>query len=295
MNSPTLKLDAVHLVDDGVYLVSGKYGYSFEVDGLPAPKNDFVVQSLDSIQQVVHKRGPFLNYKNGAGETMTAEAYGAEVARLLEKSYRDSDGEIQFSLLDDEYAYRKFISSWVVGDREPDTIERLPVEVQVTEVRVNSGDPDIVSLWNSPQMDLDKTLYQLDRDVIMARTFYEACQQGNVKGDNENHTYLRFAKIEGSYAFNDSFYQSRQKFTGTLEQCKAEKAVCIKRVRDIVAVHVAKKYGDSLRNVGDVLIRLQEVQRNLQAVRVASKSTAASLTIAKQQLAKLIERIGAEV
>lgn len=295
MVAPLLTLEAVHLVDEGVYLVTGKWGHSFEVDGLPQPKNDFVVQSLEGIRQVVTKRGRLLNYKSESGETITSEDYAAEVARLIGKSYRDSDDEIQFANLDDEFAYRKFFATWSAGDREPDVVEHQPVNVVVTEVRLNSGDPDIQSLWNSPRVDREKTLYTIDRDGIMVRAFYAACEDGGVKGENEGRRYLRFAKIEGGYAFNDSFDESRQKFVGTLEQCKAEKAACIKRVNEVVAAHVAKKRGIPLKGAGTVVIELEGISRRLSSIRAAKQSHASELLAVRKSINDLIASIRQQI
>lgn len=288
------KLKATHLVDDGVYLIDRQRGFEYEVDGMPTPPGQFVVKTLDSIVQVTRTRGELLNWRDADGNTLTAAEYAEQKAALLVGATQDDDLDWHFPNLDAEFAYRKFLAQWQPGDRAPDAVTRTPVEAEVVEVRVNSGDPDIVSLWNSPTLHVDQRLYSMSRDSVMLKAFNELCAAADLKTEVPHHSGLRFAKIEGDYAFDATFDESKTPFIGTLEACKAEKAARIARVTAVVRAHEAKKRGLHLQNAGAVALGLKKVQTNLSGVR-SKQDTAASLNAAKRDLAALISAIEREL
>jgi hypothetical protein len=291
-----MPLKAIHLVDEGVYLVDRPWSGQYEVGGLAAaPQGQLVVKSLDSVVHVETRQGELLNFKDESGEVMSAADYAAQRLELLKDSTVDDDGNREFKTLEAEFVYRKFADRWKAGDRAPNTVIRTPAEIEVTEVRVNSGDPDIVSLWNAPDLHQDVRLYSLNRDGVMVKAFHEQCREAGLTFENDSHpSYLRFAKIEGEYAFSDAFNQNKRPFTGTLAQCKAEKAHCIQRVTAVVSLRAAKKRGIQLQNAGTVLIALQGVQTNLAGVR-ARKDSDASLSGARKRLTSLIADIQKEI
>lgn len=293
-----MALKAVHLVDDGAYLVERSWGDEIEVDGLPMPGNSFVVQSLDRILIVTRKHGELLNYRDAEGNTISAEEHDRIRAALLEGSTTDDDGDRTFRSLDAEFDYRKFEARWQAGDRAPDTVTKLPAEVEVIEVRVNSGDPDIVSLWNAPHVQRDATLYKFDRDRFMVALCVAMCAEAGLALDNKGmfgggaNDDLRFAKIEGAYAFDESFAKSRAPFVGTVAQCKAEKDKCRERVTRIVNTHAAKKHGDPLTNAGTVLLSLRSLSDTLSGVR-AKADYVGNLNSARKELTALIASVEA--
>lgn len=287
-----MKLKAIHLVLEKAYLLDSVWGIDLELDGEPLPRSQQVcLPKLDGIVQVSKRIGDITHYADATGEQISPDQYKDEKSRLLAHASdeEDDDGNPVFSSLEDEFAYRKFRQRWSAV-RGPDWIERTPVEFEITEVRTNSGDPDIVSLWNSRAMLAEQCLYQIDTDGVMNRAFHAACSEAGLIHDNEGRAYLRFAKIERQYAFDNSFDESKRKFVGTLEQCKAHKAASIKRVTDIVEIHAAKKRGTALRGAAQVLFALQGIQTNLMGVR-PKNDTAPSLLAARKSVAALIEEI----
>jgi hypothetical protein len=292
---------AVHLVDDNTFLVELPWGVEAEVDGITVSGRQCVVQSLDRVLIVTRKPGELLNYRDPDGVTISADEYNAVRAALLEGCVHDEDGDRTFPSLDAEFEYRKFEARWQRGDRAPDTVTKLPAEAEVTEVRVNSGDPDIVSLWNAPHVVRDAAMYSFDRDRFMVALCKALCSEAGLSLDNRNTLFcneekddLRFAKIEGGYAFDDSFNKSRQAFIGTLEQCKAEKAKCRARVENIVNVHAAKKHGNRLANAGTVLLSLRSLSNRLSGVR-AKADYVGNLNGVRKELAELIASVEASL
>lgn len=287
------KLQAIHLVDEGVYLVEAKWGYEYEVDGIRAPKNrEFVVKSPESILQVQSHAGEIVYWKDDDGKTILPLDYNDKRAELLAGT--SDDGELTFPTLDAEFAFRKFMERWKTPVRSEPTTTKTPVEFDVVEIRTQSGDPDIHSQWNAPTVTNDRKLYSLARDTVMLRTCREQCGAADLPLDIPSHSALRYAKIDGNYAFDDSFTESKRPFVGTLEQCKAEKAKCIARVTDVVSVYAAKKRNVLLNNAGQVLLELHSLKRNMLGVR-AKQDSGGSLMSAHRQLDKLIEQISASI
>lgn len=280
-----MALKAIHLVDEGAYLVESGYGEEYEVDGMKMPQKA-VVQSLDKIVRVKRIPPHIVAYTDASGARLTAAEYADKSAELLTGAHRE-DGELQFPSLEAEFEYRKFAERWCNREYSEQTAVREPASAEVTEIRVESGDPDIVSLWNSPHVRNDVRLYSLNRDALMIRTAMEQCAAAGLSFDNATHSGLRFAKIDGAYAFDDTFSESRP-FIGTVEQCRAEKAKCIDRVTRIVRPRAAQKKGVTLSNAGSVLLALKDVQRLLLGVR-AKQDTASSLVSARERVATLVE------
>lgn len=288
-----MPIEAVHLVNEGAYLVELPYGRSFEVGGMPIKVHSVVVQSLSELVEVTRTHSTPASYKNESGSVVISAAdYTMRRAELLRDSYLD-DGARVFPSLDAEFAFRRFEREWVVHEITPAVETRAAVtDVQVVEVRTDSGDPDIVSLWNSPMTHVDRKLYKLNIDRVMVAAAQSLCADFGLTFYNDvaHSAHLRFAKIEGEYAFDDSFNQSSRPFIGTRAQCQQKKADYIERVRLIVAVKAAKKNGVKLANAGHIAERLANVGRTLS--RVTSKAhTQAALHSARQDVDSLLRDI----
>ncbi len=286
-------MDAIHLVDEGAYLVELGWGGTYEIDGIEVGSNKtVVVESLDKIIAVSTRHGEIVSYTDGEGNEITAADHALQRGNLLGRAFREA-GEWTFPDLDAEFEYKKFMARWKTPKRAPDVVERSPVEAKIAEVRTNSGDPDIVSLWNAPSTHDQRKLYRVNIGNVMVATFHDLCQKHGLKGDNEqNRDYLEFAKIEGSYAFSGSGFKDRENrpFTGTLAQCKAAKEDAINRVQAVVVVHAAKKNNVGIPNAGDVVLKLKSVRTNLMGVR-AKSGTEASLRGACTAVDDLISAI----
>lgn len=291
-----MKLNAIHLIDQGSYLVDRSWSLELEVDGIPIPSgsSQIVAQSLDRILVVTRRQGEVLTYRDAEGATITAADHAQQKTALLEGVTTD-DGDRLFPSLDAEFAYRKFEARWKVGERAPDVVTKLPAEVQITEVRTSSGDPDIVSLWNAPHVKRDATLYSFDRDSFMVRLCKTLCADSGLALDMKMTSsgewdYLRFAKIDGEYAFGDTFDKCKGTFISTLAECAAEKERCRERVASIVRVHAIKKADQPLLNAGDVILGLRDVHRRLSSLSVKGSGTN-DLGYARKRLTDLITAI----
>jgi hypothetical protein len=288
-----MQLEAIHLVDDGVYIVSRAWGYEYEVDGLTVPTgSEIVVTDPARLVRVERRSGPVLAWQDAQGNLLPNEIYEAQKQVLLEGSARDDEGELTFPDLDAEFEYRKFVARWAIPQRGPEVVERTPVDLKVVEVRVNSGDPDIVSLWNAPHVVRDASLYQFDRTAYLRRTVRELAEASGLAVDIPTHSGVRFAKLDNEYAFNDSFDTSRGNlFIGTLQQCKDEKQKWHSRVAEIVNRHAIKKSGKPLTNAGDVLLALSDLRARLANVAPKGRSSESELGAVRKRIGDLITTI----
>jgi hypothetical protein len=142
----TVNLKAIHLVNEGSYLVTRGY-HSLEVDGVSVGENTFVVSDLSSIRNVRALPREITHYVDEQGEIKSVESYTSEKSSLLVGATEDSEYSdcYSFSDLDKEFAYRRFLKTWSPVYTEAKS-ERESVTFELTEVRTNSGDPDIRSL-----------------------------------------------------------------------------------------------------------------------------------------------------
>lgn len=278
----TITLKATHLVNEGSYLVNRGYHVchtDIEVDGIPVPvtASTFVVSDPSTILSVRVISPTITHYEGETGDTMSVESYGEQKSSLLSKGdLEDLEEEYIFGDLDDEFAYKRFLRTWKPVFGESRT-EKEPVTLELVEVRTNSGDPDIQSLWNSPQCATKAHLYTLNRTAISVRDFKACCEARDLDYSLSTHSGIRFAKIDGNYVgFDDMDFSKSTGFVGTLEQCKAEKERLYKRVEDEVKLFIAKyrtKVG--LKNAAEVLSDLGSIHNMVSRISPMKASRAA--------------------
>ena len=226
------------------YIVHLGYG-EYVVDGVETwgPKH-VVVQSAEEVQAVHRVPARVKTYKNiGTGETVWALDHDRRIENLREQhGEKDDAGLIAFKDIEKRIEYIRLTEEWRPDEYTEPKIDLQPVSLKVTEVRTDSGDPDITSLWNSPAVtSSNRALYELNRDVVMLREAVSLCQKHGFNFQNDaTRTYLEFAKLDGEYAFHGGFKESRP-FVGTLDECKAEKTRSLERVRSVIRIHLAKK------------------------------------------------------
>lgn len=288
-----IKITAVHLENEGAYIVnaSGLWSYTVTCGGAPV-KGEFVTQSLDDVEVTITKPGSLVHWADEFGNNLSPEDYAIERETLLSESH-DCDGAPVFKSLEAEFAFRKFSARWSAVLSEP-TTERVPISFDITEVRTSSGDPEILSMWNSARMDSDNKLYSVRRNSVAVRMLREACIRDGIAVEIPTHSGVRFAKIADSYAFCDGDEFTDRPFIGTLAQCRAEKRKISARIEAVVATHVAKLRGTQLTGVGEIVLQLEGVRHSLARVR-PKQDTATHLRLAEKTLSELIARLQASL
>lgn len=287
----SIALKATHLINEGAYLVSRDWlspGH-FEKAGQVLPNDrDFVVPDLDGIEWITTRRGDLVRFVDGKGGELTPEEQKARLVELRARA-EECDGDWIFGDIDHEYEHKKFLAQWspVFG---PDVTVRTPVTFDITEVRTTSGDEDIQSLWNSSDTPDQCKLYQVNLDRVMIKAFREACEKAELSYDVPSHSALRFAKIEGSFAFNDAWNERKRPFIGTLKQCKAEKSQWVENVLRVVRTHAALKQQIPPKNIGQLVIEMRAIQNKLISVQAKSGSSD-MLHAARKHVGELLEAL----
>jgi hypothetical protein len=256
-----IKTTAIHLLPDDVYLVKHPTYCKIIVNGIEVPKNNynFVVKTLDEIEAEINLPGKLISFKNSSNETfISPKEYEERLYNLRSKGYLDDYDDIIFDDIDNEYAYKKFLKEWtpVYGESQ---IFREPLEIEITEIRTESGDPDIVSLWNSSRLK-EQGLYNLNREEVSKKILATLCQERDLKLEIPSHGGLKYVKINNSYAFTDcaaSLFSGQ--FTGSLEKAKKEKQALVDRITTIVNLHSAKRDNKEFFNQADILIELKKL------------------------------------
>lgn len=277
MTQPVSKpLPAVRLVEDEVFLIEPAWGQKLAVDGMPAPSGRFVVSDLSKVTRIVRKPAPLLHFQNKDDPDlrMSPERHAQELWDLLGDAGPDEDGDIDYQDLDQEFAHKKFLATWkpIYGESE---VVHEPVEFEVVEVRRDSGDSDIVSLWNAPDVvDKNRSLYQVNLAVVEVREFRRLCTENNLVFEVPGHGVLEFAKIEGKYVFGNTYRRPNTSFIGTASACKAEKQKTIELIEGVVNAALAMKCGRRLSSVGATFAVVEDALRHLSNLSVKSGSAA---------------------
>lgn len=298
MTAPKMPVvELVHLVEEDVYLLETvPWGMQLELNGLPV-KAPAAIDDPHQLRRVVPTRTEVVGYVSAdhmAG--LSVERYNELRSQLLEPAGGDEDG---FLNIDDEYAYKKFMRDW-----SPETLVRPatyePVDFQVTEIRRDSGDPDIRSLWNDAKLADQRKMYRVSRLHVAHNTLKQLAAKHGLDVEIPNHSGIRFAKIEGAYSFDDSMDFTRGvDFIGTVEQCKAEKARIVKLVEAPALAAAAKKRGLAVApaSAGEIREKLIRVRAAVLALHLkqSSPSRHGALGLLGEVIAALDTQIAQEL
>jgi len=252
-----VKLQAIHIIEDDVYLIKRMQTYPrLQISGhMVETPGQFVVLNLDEVKVVIKPVPKVIHYVNkNTGEKLSLDEYDVNLRTLESKS--DEDGI--FSDIDEEYAYKKILQEWIpVNEEQPEYIFE-PVEFEIIEVRKNSEDSDIVSLWNSENVIKNGKAYYSIKSLSVAKKFLtQLCSENKLQVEIPTHSGLTYAKINGDYVFDKSYDYKDDGYIGTLEECKQRKEDIYNRIKERVDFALLKKV--KLLSVGEVLLNLENI------------------------------------
>lgn len=286
-----VEVELIYLIEDGVYLVENlPFGYRFEIGGM-TPKLPAVLQHPALLTYQPPARKTITHYVDAEGGRLTVEQYTHTRTVLL--SRQDEHGE--FDNLDDEFAWRKFQQRWTpVVVEEPS--EPVSPAFKIVEIRRESGDPDITSLWNEASVPAQRCLYKMSKLAVSVKALGAACTRLGLGWERPEHSGVRFAKVEGAYVYDETMDFTRTPpFIGTLESCKKVKQELVERVEAPLLAAAAKKRG---------LLATPGSLGELRQLATAARSTAASLHLKTSStsrmgvitpLDKLIQMLDAQI
>lgn len=272
-----LSLDAVHLVNEGVYLLERCQSHQLVVGGINIPQyTQRIVAPGEDDVKVLAKGKPVLDgYRDATSEaTISKDAYHRQLQTF---ELPDEDGN--YTSLDAEFDHRRFESTWIPVYKTQDD-QLVDVVFNVTEIRTESGDADIKSLWNSARVGTQRCLYSLDTHHVIMRTVSDLCTKHSIPWENGS-SGLTYIKIAGAYVATSAPEASdrAREFIGTLDQCVTKKQQLIETATQWVAIGKMRREASITRDAVAILSATQEAIRALTGGRpVKAELTQRALT-----------------
>lgn len=274
----------------GTYLINGTI--KIVADGI---NRDFEISVIPEtvVKEYFEKVITLYTSKDGV-TTISPDFYQMELKQLLMKA-RNSDGfgDYTFDNIDDEYAYKKFLDSWIPTRINKQIFEDIPFELGGV---VYSDYKEIVPLIHCGGEIDDPTCNMLISPIKILK---EVCLEldivyggesktsdANIKYymTNSSHSEIYYAQLNGKYIFTDDktdLYKTQQKFRGSYEECveklKKYKADVKKVITDAIYVN-ENKHLSQLERV-NLINNLKAMHKTLSEVAPMQKSTHAHRNI----------------
>lgn len=232
-----------------VSLASGEYLVDGNLVVVSYGKQDVAVVDDKNIRKITNNR-IIERYNNGESD-ISVEDYNLKREILLSKLVDD-----EWETLDDEFAYRKFMSSWQAIYKE---VQELgdPLIVKYINAKYDTGNKFISNAYLSGIDRKEKSLYTYNQSSawieIVNECFTELKMEN--KGDcrynstsnkkiwgNSNHSCIRYVVAFGSYVFNDAFSSPRM-ITGKLKDMQEHYELDRKNIRSIILKQYYAHFG----------------------------------------------------
>lgn len=190
------------------------------------------VKDVENVR-TIHKQKVLSEYTStldGVTSNLSKEDFDKFKSALLVNCTVDEDGDIDWTDLDSEFAYRKFISMWKPVYTEL-TEYSEPLLIDRTHIRQDTGNPYIVAGFLTGRSDVP--LYSYNRSSAIASLlakkfeslgmeFKEGISYGATEGKkvwgNSTHSGLEYVKAFGKYIIGkDKVSKTRGEFKGSFE------------------------------------------------------------------------------
>lgn len=324
MSQPTLAspvLKVISIDDLGVNIVELPAG-TYLVDGEVVShggwnsyntKHQISAKDVENIR-AVYTRNILVEYvmsvDDGSGDIMPVESYNRIRAEFKINCTEDEDGDIDWTDLDSEFAYRKFVSFWKPKYKEETTYSE-PLLIDRSHIRQDSGNPYIVAGFLTGRSDVPLYSYNRSNAVasMLAKKFeslgmefkegvsYSATEGKKVWG-NSTHSGLEYVTAFGKYIIGKNLVpKTRGEFKGSFEHLEKIYKEDKQWIEDLIQVG----YNLHFRNEGASTVLLGDVYSGLKTcisyvntmeVKVKSETSKRS---ALTQLNKLLEVVNQEV
>lgn len=230
-------------------------------------------------------------YIDSEGNNLSEVEYSKQKSELIKNTYEDSNYEMSFNDLDEEYAYKKFIQKWKEVYKQITTHKRVTFDIQHTMYNL----PKYITHTRKLNGDLKNTLYTYNEglhiidlvtkyltDLGYNKVSHEPRQKNefNIHSPNE---YIRFSKIGTEYMTicikGLKKYEERKVAKGTYQDIINKYNSNIKDIKEAIdfwqvsntklnEISVKKVY-DELTSMRDSLLKIE--------TKVKSSSTKSSL------------------
>lgn len=268
-----LGLDIVTL-PQGVWLVDNEV-VSVSYQGWASKGHQISVENVDSIHSI-SKHTVLRGYKNKEdGSSLSVEDYNNAVDVLLKNSTTDGDGDVLWSDLDSEFAYRKWRAQWERITEEV-TEYSSPWLLDRTHILQDTGNPYIQAGFLTGKADVPLYSYSRSSAVagMMAEKFKSlgmVFQKGTIYGgtegkhiwSNSEHSGLEYVVAFGKYIFNKQILpKTRGEFKGSFEYLDK----IYQEDKKWIESHIQTLYNLHFRNEAASGVLLSEVNDKLKAV-----------------------------
>lgn len=266
-----------------MYLINGE---ETKIEG----SSTVVFDEIPQIQNIFKRRVVKHYLKDEI--VVPVEEYDEILSDLKRLGGYDSDNGC-WSNIDYEYQYKKYIQD--LKPEYTDVFEYRDVSLEVSDTFIiDTRDKYITSDCflnkTKPFCRLNIPLYYKELFLSLAK---EHCLEESEKPGMTyflpTHSGLRFAKICGSYRFNEKFDSNdRTTFAGTYEQCVEKKESIRANVTDIFETAIRAYKGKLNMSSSEILDKLQQIKVSIDglSVKMSSQSQYNNL---KRQVESLIK------
>lgn len=277
------------------------------IDGNPVnvEKHTDKVQVKDINNVVPVTRNSVVDHYWSEGDMrMSISCFEKEKERLLSKRTGYEDYKNIWANLEDEFAYRKFINTWIPIKKDIE-LKGDPYTFEVVESQIETGNVFIKSDYINGGS--DPLLYTYDRYSavlnIVANKFmllgmvfkgdidYAESNNQKVWG-NSTHSCIRYVKAFNTYVFNDTWdikYPQRGTLTKLLAQYNNDKETLENIIQTKYNVHFCKIDSGNF-NFEELLKLLNLCKNSLNSIEAKQKSLS-DLRFSKNKLNESIKFI----
>ena len=240
------------LLDSGKYKIDGKI---INVKASYRDKEMVSVINIDDIR-IINEYEYVEKYISGE-QTLTVGEYENKKHELLSKKlWNEKLEESYWESLEDEFAYRKFISIWTPIKNIMQTISN-PIEVEIQRIPYNTNNKYIKSCFlNGESEDLNLFVYDRYNSVLnivkecfaeLGMIYQEGLNCGGTANkkiwSNSSHSGIRFVVAFNGYVFDDR-WDIRHSPKGTLQDLIKKYNEDREDIRKIITNKYNKYFGE---------------------------------------------------
>lgn len=322
MSTPTTAtqvLKVISIDDLGVNIVELPHG-NFLVDGEVVSntgynsynsKHQIAAKDVENVRSI-NTTNVLIEYRSADGESTSVGDYQEQLEKL--STYNTFDGagddERTWDSLEEEFAYRKFISQWKAKYKEEVTYSE-PLLIDRSHIRQDSGNPYIVAGFLTGRSDVPLYSYSRSNAVAsllakkfesLGMEFKEGLSYSQTEGkkvwSNSTHSGLEYVTAFGKYIIGKNLVpKTRGEFKGSFEYLENIYKEDKKWIEDLIQVG----YNLHFRNEAASSVLLGEIHAgvktcinyvNTMDVKMKSETSKRS---AIAQLNKLLESVNKEI
>lgn len=263
----------------GMYEVDGKV---IEVSTFSGEKVQ--VKNINNIIPITRK--DVIHFYVNGDTQLSVEEYNTQSQKLLFHSIQDEDGYRSWDSLEDEFAYRKFISSHSPIYRNIET-RGDTLSIEIVESVINSGNPYISSDYINGGKDpllFIYNRYSAVNDIVsnkfkeLGMTFSGDCSYGETNNKkiwgNSTHSGVRFVVAFNKYPLGDEWeikYNPRGTLSQLLVSYNKDKEELENILQTNYNIHFGK-FEEKELIIRDILSKLNNCKNRLSSVEYKSKS-----------------------